>query len=30
MLFMYVPVNLMYLGDIGCHGNHCEMLFDLN
>ena len=30
MLFMYVPVKLMYLGDIGCHGNHCEGLLALN
>ena len=28
--FVYVPVNLMYLGDIGCHGNHCEGLLALN
>ena len=30
VLFMYVPVNLMYLDDIGCHGNHCEGLLALN
>ena len=30
MLFMYVPVILMYVGDIGCHGNHCEGLLALN
>ena len=30
VLFMYVPVNLMYLGDISCHGNHCEGLLTLN
>ena len=27
---MYIPVYLMYLGDIGCHGNHCEGLLALN
>ena len=26
VLFMYVPVHLMYLGAIGCHGNHCVWL----
>ena len=26
---MYVLVNLMYLGDIGCHGNHCVGLLAL-
>ena len=29
VLSMYVPVNLMYLGDIGCHGNHCGGLLAL-
>ena len=27
---MYVPVNLVYLGDISCHGNHCEGVLTLN